>query len=450
MRLQCSVLRAIWQAMEKQQNARRSNLKRSESDLATERLSSAIHELEIPLTRAGNRTIEHSSSVMISMAMQHILPRLTRAYDHAADLSTSSGQYQDTAYSIEQSKRLIDNLSLPYLQAHILAREGDRLVRGGELEAGYNDLFKAFEMCQISEQDHRLIAHHQAYGHYYHLCEQWQPELQAYHKAGILLGSLEKHGFLQTHVTTLPPMGDESSHTEKKAYAASQTQKTSRKPRHRTSARVKTKTAKMSRESQLSAKEPQSSTSIALLENLRADLIILEAQSLLAQQDDNGCQTLLQNIPEGVLPVTTMDRLAVTWTRTSFMEALNAMSSDAVFSMLPESSMSMPAALRPAHDVVTATFAEMRLDSPKKKGARVPKGENPGVSASSTEVVRFLYHALKCMVARQESISTSLPLAELVVACSTFASASMMLSYINADLASSLVDPARVDFWLGI
>lgn len=436
--------------MESQKNARQSNLERSHSHPAAERSSSPLCGLAFSSTSAGDRRVEQSSAIVVSTCMQHILPRLTRAYDLAAELSASCGQYHDTVYSIEQSRRLTHNLLLPILQSGTLARKGDCLIRGGELNAGHDHLTRAFEMCQSFEQDHRLIAHHQAYGHYHHLCQQWQPELQVYRKASILLDSIEKCEFSLKHSTSLSPAEDQPTRAEIKAFVAGQAQKTSRKPRQRALAPPKLGVSNESTESQLPTKEPQSSTPSTLLRSLRAYLISLEAQSLLAQQDPTGCKRLLQDVRDADLSATTTDRLAVAWSRMSFMEALDAMVTDAVFSMLPESSMSIPASLRSDHDNFTVTFATLCLNSPKKKGVRTPKKATTGSSPSSTEVVQCLYRAVKGMLVRQESISLSLPLAELIEACSILASASMMLSYVNPDLARSLMDPARVALWLGM
>jgi len=410
----------------------------SVADIAMDTVTEAMSKLDIQS--------EHSQSATLHKGPHYwrLAPRLCVALLQLARMIHWAGLYEDSLYYAAQALEIAENVGSKALIGMILVKQGELLARGGELKQSQTLLRRADPIYTVRGESSEAILHNISLGLVHHLQSQWPKELEIYQKASTII----KHLSSQAQLLDLK-LGSNQSPSKVKAKITVKTA-------------YSTKTTQTKQQNH-SGPPPKSSSSNGILrQSVQPQLKVAEsrlvrstAEALLAQGDLIEAAAILDSAPTIVSTIEYQVQQHSTIARRFLAEAISIMESDPSFSMLSESIVSMPSAVRQrsrGSSLGSATRAQPAASRQKKiANGSLPRGtksKTGNMAPIPTCAVAFsqAYENATASTSKFMRMCSVSTMTEASIAATTSA---MLTSFAFPDASKAPLQPAQVAWSIG-
>ncbi|KAI9875970.1 MAG: hypothetical protein M1830_007652, partial [Pleopsidium flavum] len=272
-----------------------------------------------------------------------LVPSVYRGLTLLSKLFAHQGMFLETIHYTEQTQRVVDAVRAGPWMAHNLAVSGDYWTRGENLQKGHDILDQAQDLTlqMPSTRDTATFYCHLANLH--RMRCRWDDEAEAYESADKVLRGLTATGFVEQLQYTLPAVQGLEARMAKLAL---QDEQSCPEPAVKRQVRQRTKDPKKGRDQDpevLLLKSQSSASECSTLLRVKGDILRQHACAMILRQKLEDATSILMvadgfpKSQQGLI----QQRLGTA--KQLLLHGLKSMSADAVFCILPESSISFPA-----------------------------------------------------------------------------------------------------------
>ena len=416
---------------------------------ATSQIANAANTAMDPVNEAMSKLDIQSGDVRSTTPHKgphhwRLAPRLCNALLQLARMIHWAGLYEDSLYYAAQAVEIAEHIESKTLIGMTLVQQGELLARSGELKQSQMLLRRADPIYTARAESYEAILHNISLGLLHHLENKWPKELEIYQKAMTII----KHLSSQVPLFDLK-LGSSQSPSKIKAKVVAKTVQS-------------TKTTQKKQQIAAGPLPKSSSSSGSLQLSIQTQLKVAEsrlarfmAEALLAQGNLVEAAAVLDAATTIILSIEYQVQQHSTVARRFLAEAISIMESDPSFSMLSESIVSMPSAVRHrsrGSSLGSATNAQPTASRQKK----VANGSVPRGSKSKTSDIA---HAPACAVAfshayENATASASKFLSMCSVTTMTEASmaattSAMLTSFAFPNASKAAIQPVQVAWSIG-
>ncbi|KAI9670966.1 MAG: hypothetical protein M1831_005051 [Alyxoria varia] len=278
----------------------------------------------------------------------HFWPLLRSLVDACLFLRTLSkhcGMHQEAIYATEQAEKAVRSLGSQGLLGRILVSKSEITCSSGDSHESWKYLEEANSLYKSADDSMDLVLHHRGRGNFYHRQQQWSTEIEAYAQAEHVLNQISASaskdypGF-EDPVVSINVATASLSINEKQENRVPPKPSGQRKPLRSTKSKPKEGNRTLPSPSKDSAIQIDDFPSLNIV---RSDILRRKAENAIAQhQYAEAAVLLLDNVPH-YFPIDMIVRLHAALASLRIREGISHMAGDAVFGMLPESTLSYPA-----------------------------------------------------------------------------------------------------------
>ncbi len=305
-------------------------------------LTETVSVLTISNTR-GPPIMSLTHELLTSLPFWPLVPAIYRGMTLLSRLFAHQGMFQETIYYMEQADKVLNAVKTIPWMVESLAMRGGYLARGGCLQKGQDILAQAQILSQQIDNSRVLVTLQYQLAVIRNLESEWDQEADAYSRAENLLKDLCENSFAECSEWLSPSLPSLEGKMTQLSLRDSQspTAQTTKRP-VRSLVKGCTKV-----QAKTSERFPTSSrgftTQCSPLLRLRGDVLRQKAYSMLLQHKLGDAASLLAEAEE--LPKTHDGHMQqrLRGAKQLLLRALNDMSADPVFCVLPESTISFPA-----------------------------------------------------------------------------------------------------------
>lgn len=433
-----SLLSRVWKSVSTSRTPQVGACANEPSDAISEVdvLSDTMTKITLEQAQMSTVTVRDSAPSLDKISWE-VASRLLSSFRSLASTFRRDGMFQESSYYIDQAQRLAENLKVQALLAAIQTQKGDVLNRAASLSEGAELLRMANAGFLKQSKSYDVATHHCLFGYMHKLQHQWPLELEQYEEAEKTLQTLDNtllwRKLLVKDLSTPETTASQSLKSDKKSLATSRRHGGStKKPiKESTVPTVSTKSLAM----QLQIAYNRAFSSLA-----RGDL--KAAAEHISLTDASG-----QNVADSKLRI--QERLIQA--QIYVAQGLQQLASHAIYSMLPESTISIPSIASSTHP------ASPQRPSSKKRG--IETKQHRKIAATSTDrskskedvidIGRSFLDAMQKMNEVLSAKASNLSLHILVECCHTFVTASMMVCSLPCAANRKASQPLTIAYALG-
>lgn len=372
-------------------------------------------------------------------------PRLCKAFTQLSKMSYWSGLYEDCVHYAEQALEIAEAMQSEALLGSSLVRLSDLLCRSGAVDDSRQHLQRAGRIYDENHNSIDAIWHNMVLGQMHHLDGDWANELKAYQVA--------------KEVTTRLLARSSSPGKADGATQASPTTLTRQQPSLR---RDKVLTARPGSHSRTKATPATATNKTTTLRSPKVEFVArmlgrLVAEAHLAQGEVEKATAMLSDRSVQASNMELMLQNNSTLARAHILQGLSNIATDPAFSMLTESIVSIPSAVRQrrrgssAVSVAAAPQTGVRVGKSKLAGSSPRKaGPSGDLKDDSPHFVKLFVQAYglvaECSgkVIRQCSVNT------LLQSSLASATAAMLVSFAFHDHLNVVTHSMQVAWSIGM
>ncbi|KAI9795727.1 MAG: hypothetical protein M1835_005290 [Candelina submexicana] len=383
-----------------------------------------------------------------------LVPSLYRGLCQLSRLYSHQGMFQEVNHYNEQVRKIATSVNATTLISRSLAISGDFWVRGGHIAKGETLLREAMDSWMGLEESKDTAHLHCSLGYLHHIQSNWLDGFKAFEKADAILDGLTAKAYI-SGLDWLPTLGDRIEEhmsqltlKERSAPYKAGSFKSIKNPvsKSRKIASSKAKAAVKST-SQMAEECPQ-------LLRLRREVLRQKALAMILQQKVDMAASLL--LEAETMPDNTQGLVQqrLTMAKQLLTRAVEGLAADAVFCVLPDSTISFPSVALASKSRLSerSPGKTMRLSPPCKSPARVPnhrKGVRPRAPVKDEPTENLLEARdtlleVQSMVIQMCSISTVNKISNIL------SSTVMLLSAAGLSSNKVAVQPTSVAFSMEI
>ncbi len=272
-----------------------------------------------------------------------LVPSIYRGLALLSKLFAHQGMFLETIYYTEQTQRAVDAVRAGPWMAHNLAVSGDHWTRSGNLRKGHDILDQAQDLTLRMENTRNTATFHCHLANLHRVQCRWDEEAEAYKFADKVLKGLSATGFIEQLQHLSPVVQGLEDRTAKLAL---QDDQPSQKPAVKRQIRQRTKDNAKSRDEDPdipASKSHSSANECSALLRVRGDILRQHACAMIFRQKLEDATAMLVEAEELPKSLQGLIQQRLGTAKQLLLHGLKIMSADAVFCVLPESTISFPA-----------------------------------------------------------------------------------------------------------
>jgi len=409
-----------------------------EAEIAMDTVNEAMSKLDIQS--------EHSRSATPYKEPHYwrLAPRLCGALLQLARMIHWAGLYEDSLYYAAKALEIAENVEAKALIGMTLVKQGELLARGGELKQSQTLLRRADPIYTVRGESYEAILHNISLGLVHHLENQWPKELEIYQKASTII----KHLSSQAQLLDLK-LGSIQSPSKVNAKSVVKTAY---------STKILQKKQQSSRLPPPKSSNPNGTLQPTVQIQLKvaeSRLVRSMAEALLAQGDLIEAAAVLDAAPTIVSTIEYQVQQHSTIARRFLAEAISIMESDPSFSMLSESIVSMPSAVRRrsrGSSLGSAIHAQPATSKQKKVGnGPLPRGtKSKAVATPLVPACAIAFsQAYESATASTSKLMRMCSVNTMAEACIAATTSAMLTSFAFPDASKAPLQPVQVAWSIG-
>jgi separase len=361
-----------WASMENRASRQNSAIQRKDGDSEIDSLNEGMSKLSTSV--GAPLVMSKTYSSLNGASFWPLVMPLYTSQSHLSFLYAHHGMFQEAIYYAEQACKVVSAVQAKSLLARNYILCGDHWTRKGNLAKGSDFFDKAKALRGFIEHTKDALPLHCSLGNYYRLQGNIEEEKDSYTKAEDILDALMEPSYIDGLDRIIQKESPGITQISKPTAKSSKAKGTSR-PVKQATKKTKALVAKTSKP----ILHPSNSAECSTLQKMKGTVLRQHALSRLIENDIEKVGVLLQQAQN--LPLTghglVEQRLAVA--RQLLAQGLQAMSADAVYCVLQDSTISLPAVAAPpratnnnvaTHDAIHPCSPSQSRSSPRK-GSKV-------------------------------------------------------------------------------
>lgn len=444
------IVQRAWKSIELHRPAQsNSPLEKNHStDEDIETLSTAMSTMDM---RSYVRNSSASLRGKDEPTLWRLAPIMLRSLIQASSMYWHYGLYQEAMHQLSQAHQVAETLGLKSLQGVILAKRGEYNYRSGSLVNGLRDLEKAGEICSEIENNTDLAQYYCSLGYSHHITGQWELELEDYNHAESILDAMNSPMSFKDFPLPTSRLGTPSDITTNLKIPSTVVVKQNVGRKLPATSKIRSKPVVVdSSQDHNGASLPHQKITSLNFPSIRTEITRRKAESALAQGDSHAFLEVTKNLNTITTSNEARAQQCGTLSKILVKLGLTQMSLDAIFSLLPESTITFPAvAISQSRRSSTHARAIVSPIKKSQKGTvarRAPKEDCGKLAAIADLLCQALNNLsdIRSTVVRNYSNTT------ISQMCAAFTNAAILLSFVQPEAIGKSIYPALVAYSIGM
>ena len=370
-------------------------------------------------------------------------------------LSNYCGMHQEAIYALEQAEKAARSIGSQGLLGKILVSKSEIASSSGDHHESWKCLEEASPLYKSADDSLDVVLHHRSLGNFYHREHQWKPEVEAYAQAELVLDRIfasASRDYSAIECSTVSTNAGKTTLSMDGGNGKRMPQKPPGQRKPLRSARSKPK------EETRILPSPSKGLTIQTddwpsLEIVRSDILRRKAENAIAQHRYAEAAVLLLDTVPHYLPAETTVRLHAALASLRIREGISHMAGDAVFGMLPESTLSYPATSALGQGQSEGSANDRNGNTkPRKPQSRVQPGSKADLHPRLTISMPFVDRLLEALSLATDIHSDVLEKCSnftVYKVCASLGTAAMLLASTRSDVALGRVESLMIPYTIG-
>ena len=329
-----------WAILERSQSRIDGAIRNGPIESENDPLVDGMSELSISAS-TGNTSTPHS--MLSGVAFWTLVPRIVRSFNHLSLLFSYHGHYPEVRYYLQQGQRIAKAVEAASLDSQITALLGNYSIRSGGVDEGVLQVQQAEDLIFGLPRDRHYASLQLFLATHYAKQGEWKAGNCAIEVAETTIQNLVAKRFVDTLINTRSAAAtleiDISALTLQEANPVRPLQSRQRQP---ISKKPKSKPVSQ-RDSSKAPSSEAHDVDVLVLRRLRGDLNRWRVNAKMSEGSLEAAASLLYDTYAGLCDQQDPVPQALLASRIRFRQGLEHFTSDPVFCVIPESSISCPA-----------------------------------------------------------------------------------------------------------